>query len=212
VGADSATRLSQASIFSVAREQVQKAGDRREHAITFGRDSLSGICASPMASGDATNGRVNSNWPGAFADIHNHLNDQPPSAGDLYNLIKISSNRQGYNTRFVITPGGFLYALYVYDMELAKAFVAKYPLEQSPGFSPRFPEPVFDDIDKITMYFESHGVRPLLACERAMAFVLDRYKAGVVLLKQDSIGNFKVLQTGEKTLKRKTIYVVKECF
>jgi hypothetical protein len=211
-GVDASKLLSQTRFFSTVRNRVQMAGtDRHEHSITFGRDSVGGITTSPMTDGDATNGKVNSNWPGAFADIHNHLNDQPPSAGDVYNLIKINCSRHGYNTRFVVTPVGALYVLYIYDLEFAKDFTAKYPAEQLPGFSPRFPEPVFDDMDRITIYFEAKGVDKLIARENAMAFALNHYNSGLALLKQDGTGNFKKLQTEQKILHGKTMYVVNNC-
>ena len=211
-GKEAATLLSRDSFFSTASFAVQHAGkDRHEHSITFGRNLAGKISTSSMIEGDTTNGKVSSNWPGAFADIHNHTNDLPPSAGDLYYLVKLNSRNYFYDTRFVVTVSGVVYALYVYDLNFAMDFVSKYPSEQTPGFSPRFPEPIFDDVDKISIYFEGQGSSRLIAQEKAMAFVLAKYNSGAVLLKQDNEGNFKTLQTEEMISNGVKIYVANDC-
>jgi hypothetical protein len=206
------TKLSRDSIFLSAKLSIQEAAkDRRERSVTFGRDVIGNITVSPVVNGDTTNGTVSANWPGAFADMHNHRNNQPPSAGDLYFLARINNKHAGYNIRFVLTAGGSIYALYLYNLKLANDFIALYPLEQSQGFSPRFPEPIFDEVDKVRIYFESIGSSKLVAQERAMAFVLDKYNTGVALLKQDSDGNFKKLQTDEVVLSGVRTYVATNC-
>lgn len=204
--------LSRDSFFSLAKIAIQYAGhDMHEHSITFGRDTTGQVTISQLINGDPSSGRVNSNWPGAFADIHNHTNDQPPSAGDFYCLVKLNNKNSLYSTRFVVTLSGTLYALCVYDLQLANDFAAKYPLEQTPGFSPRFPEPIFDDMDKISTYFEGRGVDRLIAQERALAFVLAKYNSGAVLLKQDSDKNLLAIQTEEITSNGTVSYIVHHC-
>lgn len=208
-GVDAAEVLSRDSFFSLAKIAIQYAGyDMHEHSITFGKDTTGKVTVSPIINGDPSSGRVNSNWPGAFADIHNHTNDQPPSAGDFYCLVKLNNKNRDYSTRFVVTISGTVYALCVYDLKLANDFIAKYPLEQTPGFSPRFPEPIFDDVDKISTYFEGKGVGRLTAQERALAFVLAKYNCGTILLKQDSVKKFLVIETEEITSKGVVSYIV----
>lgn len=208
-GVDVAELLSRDSLFSLAKIAIQYAGyDMHEHSITFGKDTTGQVTISPIINGDPSSGRVNSNWAGAFADIHNHVNDQPPSAGDFYCLVKLNNKNRDYSTRFVVTISGTVYALCVYDLKLANDFIATYPLEQTPGFSPRFPEPIFDDVDKISTYFEGKGVNRLIAQERALAFVLAKYNSGAVLLKQDSAKNFLAIQTEEITSNGTVSYIV----
>lgn len=149
------TLLSHDTSFTSAVNKIRQAqADKHEYSITFGREHDGHLTMSPIVKGDSTNGKVRSNWPGAFADLHNHFNEQPPSAGDLYYLIKINSKNHFYNARFVIMKNGTIYALYIYEPKLANDFISKYPLEQMHGFSPRFPEPIFDDVDRISTYFE----------------------------------------------------------
>lgn len=211
-GIELAKLISGDSSFSLAKTSIQKAGtDKHEHSITFGRDTNGKLSISPIINGDSSNGSVRPDWPGAFADIHNHTNDQPPSAGDLYYLVKLNNKNQLYNTRFVETLNGTIYALYVYDLKLANDFVTKYPLEQTPGFSPRFPEPIFDDVDKVSTYFEGKGIDRLTARERALALALAQYKSGVVLLKQISTGDFVSIQIQESTKGGMIFYVARNC-
>jgi hypothetical protein len=211
-GIGAAKLLSGDSSFSIAKTSIRKAGiDKHEHSITFGRDTNGKVSLSTIVNGDSSNGIVRPDWPCAFADIHNHTNDQPPSAGDLYYLVKLNNKNQLYNTRFVETLNGTIYALYVYDLKLANDFVSKYPLEQTPGFSPRFSEPIFDDVDKVSTYFEGKGIDRLTARERALAFVLAQYKSGVVLLKQSGTGNFVSMQIQERTKGGMILYVARNC-
>lgn len=211
-GVEAATILGADSIFLAAKLAIKTASkDGNEHSITFAKDSAGNFIATGMLSGDITNGKVNSGWPGAFADIHNHCNHQPPSAGDFYNLVKLNNKYKGYNTRFVLTPNGELYTLYVYDLNAANNFILQHPVEQSPGFSPRFPEAIFDEFDKVSIYFEKKGLSRLLAQERAMAFVLLKYNTGTILLKQEVHGNFVILQTEEVMSGRTRNYVPIDC-
>lgn len=211
-GRDFISQLSHDSIFCNALSAIQQAGkDKHEHSITLGKTLRLKLSASPITNGDPTNGNVNSNWPGAFADIHNHTNDMPPSAGDIYNLVKLYNRNGVYRTRFVITLRATVYALYVYDADLADDFAVKFPAEQTVGFSPRFPEPIFDDVDRVSIYFEGRGEDRLIAQERALSFILSKYHCGIVLLKRDSSGNFKILVTEEAIYHNEKRYVSAVC-
>jgi hypothetical protein len=211
-GIRTATALCKSNIFLSAKLSVESAcKDGREHSVTFGKDANDHITASVIIDGDTSKGEVSSDWPGAFADLHNHNNNLPPSAGDLYHLVKINKKHDGYRTRFVLATGKKLYALYLYDQELANDFVNMYLMEQSPGFSPRFPEPIFDEYDRVSIYFEGQGESRIIAQERAMAFVLSKYHTGIVLLKQDNQGSFAAIKTGEVEDKGRKTYVVISC-
>jgi hypothetical protein len=72
-----------------------------------------------------------------------------------------------------------------------------YPKSQISPYPPDFPGPLFTDFDNARTYFEYNGFSHLIAEEKAMALVLDKYNTGVALLKQDANGNFKKLGTTE---------------
>ena len=150
------------------------------------------ITASPMNNGTSTNGNVNTDWPGAFADLHNHSDGSPPSSGDLYKLILVSQNHPGYNTRMVVAPSGVVYALVILDVTLANQFTINNPSQQAPGSSPDFPTDIIDEMNMLKAF---NG----LTEEMAMAYVLDEKNAGIALLKQDANGNFKRIVTIKNT-------------
>ena len=129
----------------------------------------------------------------------------------MYGLISVDQNHIGYDTRYVITSNGSVYALVVSNLAAATAFVAAHPKEQIGNYPPDFPEPLFTDFDNARMYFELQGFSHLLAEEKAMALILDKYNSGVALLKQDGSGNFKKLGTSETTENGTTSYNTNNC-
>jgi hypothetical protein len=197
--ANATTTLSQSSSYSSAKSNIQGADPNVEHSVTFGKDANGNITASSMTSCTSPSScLVNTGWPGAFADLHNHPNDQPPSPGDMYNLIKVSNNHSGYNTRIVVAADGSVFALVVLDLNAANVFKTNYP-PINIGFGPDFPTEIFDKFQEVKDVFMQQGFSNLVSEERAMSFVLDKYKTGIVLLKQDSNGNFKRLKAEEST-------------
>jgi hypothetical protein len=140
-----------------------------------------------MGSGGQSNGIV-PEVANAFADLHNHPKNTPPSSGDLYGLIRKNRNNALYDTRFVLTPGGTLYALVITDTAAAQAFLHQFPPQQYPGYSPLFPDALLNEYrDVIHLY----GAKE----ELAMAHVLVKYSTGVILLKQSTDGMFRMLRT-----------------
>lgn len=195
--ANRATTLSQNSTYTTSKGNIQNAAsDGNEHSVTFGKDANGNVTASAITTGGTSGGNVDQNWPGAFSDIHNHPNDQPPSPGDMYNLISLDQNHSGWNTRFVITPDGSVYALVIISLNTATTFVSNYP-SINLGFGPDFPDAINDDFIDAKNSALSQGFNNLIAEEMAMAFVLDKYNSGIALLKQDSNGNFKRIVTTE---------------
>jgi hypothetical protein len=153
---------------------------------------------------------VNTSWPGAFADLHNHPNDLPPSPGDMYNLIGVNNNHSGYNTRMVVTPDGSVFALVVLDLAAANTFKTNYP-PVNIGYGPDFPTEIFDKFQEVKDVFMMQGFSNLISEERAMSYVLDKYNTGIALLKQDSNGNFKRLKTNESSSNGNTTYTANNC-
>jgi hypothetical protein len=200
-GATSAKETSQTNSFQASKQNIQAAAsDGNEHAVTFGKDANGNVTSSPMSNGGSSSSGVNTNWPGAFADLHNHPGATAPSAGDLYGLINIQQGNSNYNTRFVVTPDGTVYALLIVDPAKASQFISDFPKEQISGFPPNFPDPIFTDLTTAESYLQSiQGYSSQVADEMALALILDKYQSGVALLKQDSNGNFIRLGTKEIT-------------
>jgi hypothetical protein len=103
IGSSKATTLAQNSNFISAKTNIiaaASASNGNEHGVTFGRDANGNITTSNITTGSANSGTV-PNWPGAFADLHNHNDLKPPSSGDLYTFIDKSINNSSYETRYI---------------------------------------------------------------------------------------------------------------
>ena len=190
-GAIHATLFAKDSLYKVALTNIKNAfrSDMKEHCVAFGKDTTDNIIASGISNGSTKGGKVPA-ITNAFADLHNHPNNVPPDAGDLYGLIDINKNNHDYKTRFVVTPDGTLYALLVTDTAAAFAFTKKHP-RQPPAFNggpPGFPVAIVDESRE--MKYQYHCTD-----EMVMAFILEKYHAGVSLLKQDSKGIFNKITT-----------------
>ena len=53
------------------------------------------ITTSSITNGSGSAAGV-PNWPGAFADLHNHNDANPPSSGDLYGFIDRSNANSSF--------------------------------------------------------------------------------------------------------------------
>ena len=196
MGSTHATNLSQKSNFTSAKTNIIAAAafDKKEHGVTFGRDASGNITVSNITNGSENWGTV-PNLTGAFADLHNHPNLGPPSSGDLYGFIDKSVKNSSFETRYILTNNGPVYALTVTNIEQAINFNSTHPRVPPPAgtnFEPNFPDEILNEINEMR---QSYGVTD----EMAMAFVMEKYKMGVALLKQDSNGDFKRLNTIENT-------------
>jgi len=210
--ADKATTLSKNTKYTTAKSNIQTAAsDGKEHGITFGKDANGNITISAMTTGTGISAPVNISWPGAFADLHNHPTNLPPSPGDLYGIVSLNNVHSGYDTRMVVTPDGSVYALIIINPSLAAQFIIDHPKVQIGDFPPDFPDPVFTDFDDAKIQLQMQGFSNLIAEQMAMAFVLEKYKSGMALLKQDSNGNFKRLRTQENILNGTTTYNATNC-
>jgi hypothetical protein len=83
-----------------------------------------------------------------------------------------------------------MYALVITNPAAADSFNVKYPRDLSGCLdcSPKFPEAIVDEFREMKY---GHGCTD----EMALAFILERYNAGISLLKQDSNGSFYKLRT-----------------
>jgi hypothetical protein len=159
----------------------------QEHIVAFGEDSSGQVLRSAVSTGSLSSGLV-PEVTKAFADLHNHPKNTPPSSGDLYGLLEKARRSSNYNSRYVITSSGRLYALVVTDTIAAAAFLRTYPPQKLKGFSPLFPDDLLNEFREIKFL---HGA----AEELAMAWMLEKYGVGVLLLKKERLGAFEQIRT-----------------
>lgn len=165
----------------------------REHTISFGRDANGNITASSITPGGPSSGTVNTSWPGGFADVHNHPSKNEPSQGDLYMIMGLCRSRPGWNTRIVSNRNDETYAFVVVDTLAAKAF-RDNNFTNDPLYGPVFSDEIFENFREVVEYFEQQGYPRVFSNERALAYILDKYTSGVILLKKEG-ATFKRLRT-----------------
>lgn len=189
------TTISQSSSYINANTSITTASaDGNEHSITLGKDSSGNITQAPMNNGRPNSVAVNTSWPGAFADIHNHTTDTPPSSGDIYAAVEKNETNSDYTTSFVNVPDGS-YAIVVSNLALAQEFVTSYPSETIPGYNPEFPDVILDEI--YALRYSMGSGSSVENYMRAVSFLLDKYESGITILKRDSDGNYKAFKVEE---------------
>jgi len=181
-------------VFLSAKKNILNANPKIEHSITLTRrnNQLGQIA---MNSGGTSSVKVNTNWHGSFAALHNHPNNTPLSAGDIYAGITLNVDNRNFTTSYILT-GGEVYAIVITDLQAAKDFTAAYPADQIAGYNPEFPDVLFDQLQNLVTTFGSS----IDGRTEAMSVILNKYNAGVTLMKQDSEGQFKPFNTKESIL------------
>jgi len=174
-----------------------------EHIISFGKDSTNEIILSAVATGSRSSGLVPT-VSNAFADLHNHPNNTPPSSGDLYGLLRKNSGDYRHVMRFILTAGGTLYAFVVTDTAAVRRFLNRYPPQQTLGYSPLFPDALLDEYREM---IQRYGASE----EMAMAYLLEKYEVGAALIKQSSDGSFKILRTKLSINKGEKVFTSADC-
>jgi hypothetical protein len=170
-----------------ALEEKVRQEPAREFTVAFGKDSLGRVGASGFEVGSKRSAVVAA-LPSPVADMHNHPGNTPPSSGDLYGLIAQNSKNSNYTMRFVITPGASMYVLVITNSPAVQKFATTYPAQQMPGYSPLFPDKLLEEYRDILYRYGATE-------ETAMAFMLEKYKTGVLLLKRKGGGPFLRLWT-----------------
>lgn len=194
--AKSTTVISANSGFINAKAAVIQAGaDGNEHSITLGK-TVSGVYTQTSMMNGGTNGvAVNQNLAGAFAAIHNHPNNTPLSSGDIYASVTLNTKSSNFTTSIIVT-GGETYAIVITNLANAQNFAKNYPPDLSPNYPPEFPDFIFDQIAAVRFTLgESNESRTA-----AISLVLDKYNAGITLMKQDNSGNFNRIKIQETTM------------
>ena len=148
-----------------------------------------------------------------FASLHNHPGNGPQSSGDIYGFIDMVTNNSSFETNYVVTSDGTVYALIITDLTAAKKFNTDYPsVPGVNGYEPTFPEAVSSEYyDIIQQQKGLYEKTPQEANEIAITYILSKYKAGVALLKQDTDGNFKRLNTEYNSNGNNNPYTIKKC-
>ena len=203
------TNISTDTEFTAAVANIKTASaDTFEHSITLGTDSTGKITQAPMNNGTSQYlVQTNTTWTRAFAAIHNHPRGTPMSAGDTYATVKLNTLRPNFTTTFLVLPDGSMYALVVTDLKAASRFVETYPADINPLYSPEFPDFIFKQIEAL----KKEMGESIESRTTAIAFVLDKYNAGMKLLKQDANGDFNPIQTEETIQGGTKIYTPKQC-
>ncbi|WP_316635445.1 hypothetical protein [uncultured Flavobacterium sp.] len=202
------TLISQDSDYLSAKNTIMNAStDGLEHSITLGRGASSEVTQSPMNSGGPVNVVTNTTLPGAFAGLHNHPNNGPISAGDIYAAVKLNEKSTNFTTSFVFTNGD-TYAIVIGDLRAAQSFVNEYPADQLPGMNPEFPDVLFDEMQRLVTYTGSS----IEGKTMAMSYVLHQYTYGFTILKQQTNGEFKAIEVEKsKNPDGSEIYTLTPC-
>jgi hypothetical protein len=206
-GAAGSTLLAKNTVYLAALDSINIAfaADQKEHAISFGRDNNQHVISSGITNGTATAGKLEPVL-NAFADLHNHPNNTTPDAGDLYGLIDINKNNAAYGTRYVVTKSGIVYALLVTNATAAAVFNRDHPRQQpaASGLQPAFPAAMVDEFRAMKY---QHGCSD----EMVLAFMLEKYQAGIALLRQDDEGKFKKIYTVVTGEGKSIVFTKNEC-
>ncbi|KFE99038.1 hypothetical protein [Chryseobacterium luteum] len=181
-GSQKATDNSKTQKFSDAKQGILNNFNQngKENGVGMGRDTPNGeLKATGVQELNANSGDISNPYAYPEADIHNHPGNTPPSAGDVYSMIKYYNSHPSFNTRYIVTPNGTVYALIITNANLFESFITNVPPSQVPGFAPNFSGDMFADYVDISNR------------ETGMAYVLDKYNSGIALTKMDANGNFK---------------------
>ncbi|OMQ09093.1 hypothetical protein [[Flexibacter] sp. ATCC 35103] len=196
---------SNAGFISARAAVVQAGADGNEHSITLGTPS-SGVYSQSVMRNGGTNGVAVSEYPGAMAAIHNHPNNTPLSSGDIYAAVTLNTKSSAFYTSIIVT-GGETYAIVVNNLPAAQNFVKNYPPDLLPNYPPEFPNFIFDQIDAMKDYM-GYNIEGRTS---GIAFILDKYDAGITLLKQNSKGEFYPLTSKEITQNGSKTYTLTPC-
>jgi hypothetical protein len=151
----------------------------------------------------------------AIAHTHPAGGYPPPSATDLYTIMDTYNDYQKCNYSFVYAADGSLYALQVTDPAAMATFLANYPpATYLDNTTHNFVEgtPLKADFNTAFAYLTAGGMSANEAYGKAMAFVFDKYGAGVTMQKADANHNFStVLAKGGRDANGNLIILTEDC-
>lgn len=191
-GSTKASDFGQNPKFSNAKQGILNAFAQNggENGVGFGSNISNGpIDATGVQQLNPTQGTINNPYAYPTADFHNHPTNSPPSAGDVYSMMFYHNQNNSFQTRYIVTPNGTVYALVITNANAFADFLQQYP-PQNTQYGPIFPTALNDEYNDIFTYY--NGTQ-----EMAMAYMLDKYNTGIALTKMDGSSNFKKLGTKE---------------
>lgn len=199
-----ATSNSTTPAFLDSKTAINNMNNGLENGVVLGNVNNS-ILPTSVQTGSSSSIHLTHSFSDPIADLHNHQNNKPPSHGDVYALMANRSKFMNYNTRYVITSNGITYALIITDPNAMAVFLQNYPpVQYQFGSSPNFPGQLFEDWYNFT--FDGLGND-----EMALAYVLDKYNAGVALTKMNSDGSFRKININASTINGSTTYTQSNC-
>ena len=162
-----------------AKSQIQiAASDGFEHAVSFGKDNNGKLIKSNMSTGNKYTAPI-PYIENVIADFHNHQNANPPTAGDIYTFIDKALAYSTYETRYIMTMNGTIYALVINNLQQAIDFNLNYPRVPPPEgttFEPDFPYMIDDEIRQMEDLSNASK-------EISITYILDKYNCGYSTLK-----------------------------
>jgi hypothetical protein len=134
--------------------------------------------------------------------VHSHPNGYyvAPSSGDLYALATANNANSDFINFYVIGSMGSVYVLTVSDPAKLTTFLTTYPM--STNFNTTlgefsFSSPLKADFDLAyqSLYNSGTGLSDNLSFIYAIAYVLSKNNTGIEMLRKDSSGTFKEINT-----------------
>jgi len=182
-----------------------------EYGMAIINTGTTTIAQDPYSNNDPSNpGKVTIIVPivGDFlATGHTHPDHgaPPPSPADFYVTLEYARDYPTFQTSLIFVYNGTKYALVVNDRAKAIAFLAAYPFSSTTITVDD--KKVFNRSSQIGKDFNdilesfSRGAFPNYSgsdqndgLETAMAYILDKYDAGINIAKADATGNLKALR------------------
>ena len=188
-----------------------------EWAVAIGQKPDGTYEVTSAVEQNATNGSIPSSQLASLyiADGHSHAgNSGNPSGGDLYYLIKgLKTNYPDVKYRYVYGNDGFgnpeVYAFIVNDKNLAFNFLTQFP--ESENYDPQThaikeTSELGEEFYKATKHFSEGRSENSASGENydsraiGMAYILDKYNAGISISKVDASGNLKKINVTVKQI------------
>ncbi|WP_344827687.1 hypothetical protein [Chryseobacterium ginsenosidimutans] len=197
----------------------------KEWALAIGQKPDNTFEMTPILEQDPTQGNVpNSLLTNPYiGDGHSHAGfPGNPSGGDLYGMIENTLTSPGLKFRYVYGKSDFgtpeVYALVVTDPALASAFLTQFPRSENydpPSRNIKEGSPLGKEFYKAREHY-SQGRADNSAGENyvpnavAMAYILEKYNAGISIAKVDTNGNLKKINASVQQITVPNSGAVKE--
>ena len=186
------------------------ANDHYEYGTAIISTGTTIIAQDPYSNNDPNDpGHFSINVPSIgdyLASAHSHPSHgaPPPSVRDLYNTLQSSQQYLTFQSAFVFSSNGTIYAFVITDRDKAIEFLATYPfLDNTKDEGRMFNTNNVLGIDFNEVYNNyMTGRLPAYSgnsqtdgLESGYAYVLEKYNSGISLAKTDGNGNLKALSS-----------------